>query len=297
MILCHTRFTMLDMHRSFPLAGALLVLAACEKGDKVPSYLRMDQATVNANTSIQGTSSSKIPGVWVYANDKAIGVWQVPSRLPVLGGGPIGIKVVAGIARNGVADDLVQYPFFATWETTVPGTPERTDTLRPGFEYFEGLDFWIEGFEDAGVQFLDDVDSDTALYRIVDEAQVFEGNASAGFFLDQDHGFARFYTDQDFAASDGPAYLELDYRCDHQFLIGVRYEPLGGVASNTPYLFVNPTGSGTTMPWKKIYVDLSSALNNPSSAPREIYFEGQLLGGASAARIYLDNVKLVRRQL
>ena len=272
-----------------------LTCASCEKDDKVPSYLYISDPQVSSDPITEGSSSEAIRTMWVYRGSEALGAWDIPSKVPVLSTGPQEMSIVAGIWRNGRSADIIQYPFYDTWTGTVDLLQEGTVTVSPIFSYFDGLDIWIEAFEDPGYKFTVSSDSDTTLYTVTNPADVFEGNASGAFYLDEQRPFFRCSTDEDFTANGiGPVFLELDYRCDHRFLIGVYYT-VGGTVVQEPYLFVAPTVEDDgSMPWNKIYVDLSLLFNQSGISDREFYIESQLDLDATSARIQLDNIKLIR---
>lgn len=284
------------MFRALGSACALLLLlVSCKKDDKVPSYVEVRDPSVSADPVTEGSSSSKITELWVYLDDEALGVWEPPAKVPMLASGTRNVQLIAGIRRNGISSDIIEYPFYDTWEMPVDLVLEQTTVVEPVFTYFSGLDIWIEAFEDPGYKFTVSTESDTTLYTETDPALVFEGNASGAFYLDEQRPFFRCVTDEDFTVNGlGPVFLELDYRCDHRFLIGVYYD-LAGIVVQEPYLFVAPTKRDDGgMPWNKIYVDLSPLFNQGAITNREFYIESQLDIGATSAEIYLDNIKLLR---
>jgi exopolysaccharide biosynthesis polyprenyl glycosylphosphotransferase len=86
----------------------------------------------------------------------------------------------------------------------------------------------------------------------------------------------------------GPAYLELNYRCDHRFLIG-GYCTVSGTVVDQPYLFVNSSG----MAWKKIYVDLTPLMTIAGTTDKKFYIQAALDAGETSAEFHFDNVKLI----
>lgn len=281
------------MIRALGTASVLLFLVSCRKGDRVPAYLKVDQVTV-VPTSTQGSASHKVTALWVFSEDRAEGVWELPSRVPVLRSGTTGIKCIAGIRRNGISSDLIQYPFLATWSGSADLVPEAVTPVQPAFTYFDGLEFWIEAFEDPGYKFNVDATSDTTLLTLTDPVDVYEGNASGAFFLDTQHPFFLCSTNEDFTVpGNGPVFLEMDYRCDHRFLIGTYYT-FNGLVVKEPYLFVAPTMQDDgTLAWNKIYIDISARFNTSGITDKEFYIEAQLDQGATSGRVYLDNIKLI----
>jgi len=271
----------------------LVTVCACQRTDHVPAYLDLSTPTVSTDAPTEGSGSNKITDGWVYVNDQAAGVWEFPSKVPVLGSGSTNVKVIAGVPRNGVLDDRVQYPFYATWSGQLVLEPEGHTDLHPVFTYFDGPEFFVEDFEGVGFALDVEAESDTTLDPVTDPLLVFEGARSATVHLDTDHNFLRCSSFEEFTIGAGPVYMELDYRCDHDFLIGTYYTQSSTVV-RTPYLFVNATKRADGgMPWNKIYVDLSELMLVPGTEDKKFYLEMKLEEDEPSAEFYLDNVKLI----
>lgn len=84
-----------------------------------PSFVRVLEPKARMADGSEVVPSA-VTDMWVYANDEAIGVWQENrSAIPVLSEGSTYIKIVAGVRRNGITQDRIQYPFYATWSQNV----------------------------------------------------------------------------------------------------------------------------------------------------------------------------------
>lgn len=276
--------------RTAPLL--LLLMASCGKDGGTPSFIRIGTPTAK---SADGTTvmPSSVTDFWVYANDEAIGVWQADRRIPVLADGTTNIKLVAGVRKNGITNDRIQYPFYSTWSQDVELTLGQETRLEPVFSYY-AAPVWTEGFESAGYAF-SLTGSDTTFVPFdlpIDTANVLVGNRAVGIFLDtgHDHFLATTQAAPSFPNGTNPTFLEIDYRSDTRFLVGVKYDP-GGVT--LPYLFVNATGSvGGPLPWRHIYIDLATPWGNNGSVNRQFYIQAQLENGATSGRITLDNLNV-----
>ncbi len=292
------RCTAIRMIRSYSFyALFVFLLIACKKGDKVPSYLEIPSVVVLDGND---TLTSKITDVWVYADQQALGSWELPARIPVLKEGTVNIQVSPAVKRNGMYDDRDRYSFYTWWNGPVDLGVKETTRIQPHVTYVDGLDIWHESFEDAGFQLIVSQDSDTTLHRFTTtehpEVQQLPGSeAAGGFVLDQAHPYMRAYTDEDFEPTGGPMYLEVDFSTNVQLTIGVLYVQAGEPVA-TPYVYLAPTAdAGTVLPtWNKVYIDLSPVFNLGISQ-RDFYIEASAPANGTA-RIYLDNLKLVRFQ-
>jgi hypothetical protein len=227
---------------------------------------------------------------WVFSNDEAIGVWQENRRIPVLSEGTTNMKIVAGVRRNGVTNDRIQYPFYATWSQEVDLRLGQETVLQPVFTHY-AAPIWEEGMEGPGFKFNFD-EGDVGLVFVSDPADVLVGQMSAAIVLDTGHTEFRAVTTAapTFPNGTEATFLELDHKSDTRFLVGVRYD-LAGQTYTVPYLFVSPSGTaGSVQPWKHLYIDLSSAWGAGGAVNRQFYIQAQLEGGATSARIVLDNL-------
>lgn len=289
---CHGQ---MKLTRALQVAFLMLLGVACNKGDKIPSYLEIPAVTLTT-TGPEGAPTSKITSVWVSVNDELLGVWELPARIPALYEGNVEVRVVPAIERNGMYDDRLRYPFYAPFISSVTLNKNATTTILPVVEHIEAASFWIESFDDPGTLLNLSPSSDTTLQRITptgDPDIVLDNTPCGAFILDVEHQYIRVYTEENFDVFGGPVFLELDYRSDIQFTVGVQYV-YNGVTNANPYVYVAPTtlSAGGTR-WNKIYIDLSPVFNTAISQ-RNIFLEARLPDGATNAAVYFDNIKLLR---
>jgi len=275
-----------------------LILAACTKGDKVPAFVEIQSVSL-ATTVGQGGSTVKVTDAWVTVDEKLLGVWEIPSRIPVLAEGTHTIGLEPAVKRNGTFDDRVRYPFFKPWSQTLELQREGSVTLNAVTGYVDVANIWSEGFDDTFSLFTAAASSDTGLIRFTPatnpELLFLENSPCAGFRLDATHRFARVNSDMDFQNFGGPCFLEIDHRGNLQITVGLLYVA-DGVPRSEPYIYLPATHrSDGTMPWSKVYIDLSGFFNSPVSQ-RDIYIEAELPENGSSAEVYFDNVKLLRIQ-
>lgn len=273
---------------------ALFLLVGCRKTEDVPTYVEIPAISVSA-TGEQGGGSSKITEAWVTVDERSVGVWELPARVPVIGTGSHTIGVTAGIRRNGAYDDRVRYPYYTTWRTTVDLEPAATRVVAPQVQYTSAT-FWKEQFNEAESQLIRGSGSDTTLQLYSAAARpdaTLDGTQCGGFVLDTAHDRVILYTEQDFPGESGPVYLEMDYSTDIELTIGLLYTE-EGTAVSEPWVVLVPTASIGAIKWNKVYIDLSDFFYQPGFSGRDIYIGAQLSGGRTSAAGYLDNVKIIR---
>jgi len=285
------------MMRPLPFGLFLLsFLTACTKGDRVPAYLEVPGITLTTATG-EGLATSRVTDAWVSVDERLVGSWELPARVPILAEGPHRIDIVPAIKRNGMFDDRFRYPFYTTWTNTLDLSREATISVSPVAQYRSNIDFWIEGFDDTSVKLSTTSNSDTTLIRYLPaerpDLTYLENTPCGGFVLDAANPYIRLFSDEDFNAASGPVYLEIDYRNDLAFVVGALYSQ-NNVENAFPLVVLVPTRrSDGTMPWNKAYIDLS-ALFNTNVADRDFYLEARLPAGSSIAHVFLDNIKIVR---
>lgn len=285
------------MVHSYSVAWILPVaLIACAKSDKVPAYLEVSGVQVSTVPS-QGASTSKITDAWISVDEKLIGVWELPARLPVLAEGGHRVSVVPAIKRNGMFDDRLRYPFYTAWTGDVTLGPQGTTTVSPTVTYIPQTEFWIEDFLDPFSRFDVTSGSDTVLLRFTPAddpgVEFVDGTPCGGFRLDGGHRYIRVFTDEDFDVYGGPVFLELDHRNDVVITVGTLYS-YGGSSFAEPWVYISSTRkSNGYMPWSKIHIDLSPVFNTTISQ-RDIYIEARLPDGQATGEVYFDNIKLLR---
>ncbi|MFZ1693591.1 MAG: hypothetical protein WAT74_10370, partial [Flavobacteriales bacterium] len=133
------------MNRYATLLLLLLLTSACKKGDKVPAYVDVAPMTMST-TWTQGGATCKVTDAWITVNERLLGVWELPARVPILAEGPNVIGVVPAIKRNGTFDDRLRYPFYKPFNATVDLLREGTATVSPTTSYTDETLVWQEGF-------------------------------------------------------------------------------------------------------------------------------------------------------
>jgi len=279
------------------LSGIALFVASCEiinPAEQIPANIYIPSLQLQTQ-SFQGSASHNITEVWVYANGKMMGAYDLPAFVPLLAEGTSNIRLLAGIKNNGVSATRIVYPFYSGYSRDLELAPGSTDTLFPEFTYSNGLDFWIEAFEDPGIKFVAAGNSDTTIKLTQEPGFIYEGSGSGIISLTPDITYAQIQTEESLQLPAGnQIFAEFDYRCNNSFAVGVKAYR-GNEISAAPAVIMNPTDTETGIPeWNKIYVELSYIVGSfPGSDHYELYFEVNLDGGNSEALVQLDNIKIV----
>ena len=82
----------------------LISLSACDiinPSEQTPSFIAVDTLKLKTNGFEQGSKKHAITDCWVYVNNKLIGVFEVPFKVPVLESGMQEIQIEPGIKNSG----------------------------------------------------------------------------------------------------------------------------------------------------------------------------------------------------
>ena len=254
---------------------------SCNEDESIPSYVYISNITLTSNSGTEGSSSSNIIDAWVYHNGKEQGVYEMPITFPILAEGTTKLNVYAGVLKNGISGTRVSYPFYAPDTLIRELNVAKTDTITPSVRYVKNAIFdFIENFEN-GNRF-------SHLKRIND-AEVFEGSSSAKMEFENDSSIvvSRTSTTYPIPSLSSAVYLELDYKSNHLFQVGITGF-LGNEILSVVKLNLNPKDD-----WNKIYVDFTPEVNGLRADSYEIFFRVIPETQASLINLYLDNVKLI----
>lgn len=283
--------------RLLALLPALLLLGSCNlinPEEPLPGYIHIEEFDVSFLPG-QGTSSEKITEIWVYANEKIIGVYDLPADVPVLENGPVDFLFFAGIKNNGVSRTRIRYPFYKPHAERISIGPLSRDTVRPVFSYYNGVIISERDFEDGN--FLIPAGSTQGQFVVTtDPAQVFEGARSGLGTLQAGESVLYFKDDDNWTLTGGePIFIELNYSCNNTFAVGL-IATRGSTIRKELALIINPTTGILGMPvWNKIYIDLGLIpLQNPNADFFEMYVEAVPDQPGKPVELFLDNIKLVR---
>ena len=100
--------------------------------------------------------------------------------------------------------------------------------------------------------------------------------------------------EQEYDLQNGaPAFLEMDYRCDQPFAVGL-FGFRSGQEWQHPAMVLTATDDGVDPVWNKIYIDLAPLVTAQGTADHfEVYFECFLESGRSTGTVGLDNLRIL----
>jgi hypothetical protein len=269
-----------------------------------PVYFSIPDYQLETDYGDEGTSNSSITTAWIYVDNDLEGTYEVPFTAPVImEPGPHTIRIFPGINLNGVNSTRAIYGFFERelFDTTLPAD---LDTFHLPLQY-RRTNYTanttveiMEDFDEAGINLQATNVADTGIAKVSDPALVFtnpqnpgENNGRAGVmytnsvFRQAEVASVRTYN---LPKNGDNVYLEMNYRCNQAFLVGVIANQPGGTAQQATVV-VNPKEV-----WNKIYINLVTELTAFQGADNFKIFIGTLHDSKNdTGWVYLDNLKLV----
>lgn len=289
----------MSFRQSLYASFILILFTQCNKSNlqaPAPFYLNIQSVSVQTVTG-QGTTSHKISDLWIYENGQFKGVYPIAKNIPITSS-PARIKIFPGIKKDGLSAVRIIYPFYAPIEIDTSVVTNTIIYKTLSFNYSPSAQFkWIEDFENfggiGGITIVKGTGSDTTIV-ILDKssnpsADVYEGNKCMLISLDNNRPYAYLKSANTYTLSFVATYLELNYKCNQVFEIGVYNN-----TSIKSVIYLNPT-SGM---WNKIYIDLTPYLSSlfgstPSNNSIGIYFKANKPTELSQGEILMDNLKLI----
>ena len=274
---------MLNSRITYKIFVFLFIFISCEKDDKIPSYLKVNNVNLNYNQNF-GSITENITDVWVYIEDNLQGVYEIPVEFPVLEEGIKNIRVKAGIKANGISSTRIQYPFYSSFLDTINLVKDETIEIFPTFSYNDAFDAIIEDFENSGTT-VDSTISSEIDFTIVNED---ENKYAFAEIVSPLINFEIATQDLTLPQQGAPVYLELDYKSSTEFLVGMYINyPQDVVKSELVWVT-------SKQDWNKIYINLTQTVSESIGAQSfKVFFNMRRNDPSSNEEISLDNIKVL----
>ena len=94
----------------------MLLFSGCDKEEQIPSYIYISEFVLYTKNTNFGSNSHDFVDAWVYANNKLIGVFELPATIPILESGSKQLTIIAGIRKNGLYYEREAYPFLKPYD-------------------------------------------------------------------------------------------------------------------------------------------------------------------------------------
>ena len=272
----------------------VLLANSCVKNNTDPSWLYIDTWVLQANqTNLEGELTHNITDAYVLIDDKVIGYFELPIKIPLLQNGSKKITLYPAIHNNGISSTKKTYPFLQPYTITTSLTKKETVKINPSTKYYTNTKFWIENFEDAGIKLQTSPSFSPILTTASDPSILKYGQRYGWIHLTKsDSIWMGTTTKMSLPQYGSEVYLEIDYMNTNRLLTGVNaYGSLAFRAN--PNIQLNAQ-KDSEKKWKKIYIDLKEIISYSTNYTLfEQYLEAELDTDKESSDIYIDNIKLV----
>jgi hypothetical protein len=277
-----------------------LLFTSCIKNNPDPAWIEISAWTLESNPNAQypqGELTQNFTDAWIYIDEKVIGVFELPVKLPILMEGNKKIQIFPTVRNNGISATKKIYPFCTSYTIYADLQKNQTLSIHPTTQYFEQTKFWIEDYEDAAIKIETSTDSNAEMAIENDPAFLEYGNFYGHIALNSSND--SLWTGLTIGQmvlpkASAEVYLEIDYLNTNDMLTGVlAYSTANGTVTPNPYIQLNAQDPAQ-MHWKKIYIDLKEIISGSVSASYfRMYFQSLINAGASTGDVYIDNIKVV----
>ena len=274
-----------------------IFLSSCVKNNPDPAWIEVNKWTLESNPNAmyeEGELSQNITDACVFVDEKMMGIFEIPFKIPVLKSGGVNIKIYPVIRNNGISASKKIYPFLSYHEINTEIIQNKTLTINPKTHYNSNVKFWIEDFEDATIKIENDPISKVQIHSGDDPSVLKYGNFYGRVTLNASDSLWFGYTNGHLILPKGgkEVYLEIDYYNTNSLTTGLIAETSLDSKNNINIQLNKQDIS--TIQWKKIYIDLKELVSYSTSAEFfEISFQALYEAGLPKTDIYLDNIKLV----
>jgi len=242
----------------------------------------------------QGSGTNKITETWVNANGNFLGVFTPPVDIYYLDQGETWFTFYPGIRNNGIAGDPIQYPIFAVDSFEFLAGEGVDIEIQPVTAYKPGTVFSLVADFELSNPFTDNRDTVSASNLVRSSVDVFEGQYSGQMVLSQEANFIEVghAVPMSGLPADGntPTYLELRYKSEVEFSIGVLAIELDGQSYSNFFYLVRPSSE-----WNMLYIELTDQIAVSATPAYKILFRSLYPAGSPEPQynIFLDNIKVV----
>jgi hypothetical protein len=269
---------------------SLIFLLSCKKDTlnaPAASFLFVNTVSVNTTSAIQGSNSHKITDMWYYVNGEFKGVFPVGSVMPIVATDNAEITLFAGIKNNGISATRTPYQFYKAVNYIQALLPGKTYTISPEFEYTSNAIFYYQqpqNFDSSVSQF--EPQGDSSYVRTLDPNKTFGGTGGSIFMSmsDAKPTSKMVQSINYFLPAGGTTiYLELNYKCNQTFVVGV----IGDDFDERDAITVN-----SSTEWNKIYIQLTGIVSaQPLHLGYKVFIKATK--EVNIPEIYIDNIKLI----
>ncbi|MBT8232709.1 MAG: hypothetical protein HKO66_05625 [Saprospiraceae bacterium] len=257
--------------------------------DETPMFIQVDSVSLSTNGN-QGWPSHKISDIEVFADGFSVGVFNLPAKVPVLQtNDSIDITIAPVIRNNGISSNPVKYPFYQNLDFSFLFEEGTTIPLSPTFKYRN--DAVIVPICDFEISNCINLDFDQNInIGFIKSSDTEYGDFSGLIEIEEANTFfekGSFTQINKSLLSNNIAFLEMDYKCEIGFGIGVILSGQGVPDFPAYKIVLKPQET-----WNKIYIEISQLISPSNVEGFRILF-GTTTATTIPGKIWVDNLRVV----
>ena len=267
-------------------------LASCslfDTFDEVPMFLDIESVEFES-IPVQGFNTSNITAVEAFVDGFSVGVFSLPAKIPVLQtNDSVDVAIFAVIRNNGITSNPVKYPFYKEAEYVLDFEAGKNVPLKPVFRYRSDAIVVPTCDFESNICITNNIDNNTDIV-FERSTETDYGNFCGKITIPEANTFFEKSSFQSFLKSDlngNIAFLEMDYRCETNFGVGVVLSGQGVPDFPAYTLVLNPQET-----WNKIYIEISQLISVANVESFQLLF-GTTTATTDPGSIWIDNLKVV----
>lgn len=274
-------------------------LFGCVRNNPKPVWLDLSEWQIQDNPELMedpGYLNHNFTDVWVYVDNKLIGVFELPCKIPVLITGEAkSVRLYPTIRNNGISGTKKIYPFCDPFEQAYDLVSGNTISIQPITRYNTNCQFWLEDFESSSSKIITDPIVSNASMSFENDPNISLDGTYAHVNLDGVDSLWRGIAVDPIQLPKFGAevYMEVDYHNTISVLQGFVTVYSDGTTIDNPFGQMNKQEPGSAK-WKKIYFDMKEVVSYyTGSSGYKPYLQAAIQEATGTADIYIDNVRLV----
>lgn len=287
-----------------------LTLITCEKKDITPTYILITKEDISLSlenldlaqfNSPSGLTAHDFSDIWLTANGKKIGVWELPCKIPILAKGDVTLQLSLGIKLNGMSTTRPIYPFTQKYISNIIAQGGEVIELKPIFKYYNDNAVYfplVENFESAGTIFSSTDSSISGFTKVNDPEIIYQNendindiNTCSGLIQLRDsiNSFEVMSNLLTLPGGGKSILLEFNYKSDQEIYTGLLVNQSTSIPTQEALVVLKPTNGK----WKKTYINLTLAVSrNYTATGFRVILAGNK-NNSEIANFYFDNIRVV----
>ncbi len=277
------------------LLGLPFLFSACVKNNPLPTWLVVKRFQLVDNPDInEGELTENITEGWIYINDKFVGIFQLPCKIPVLyEGKDLKVSVYPTVRMNGILETKQQHPYLEGFYVNKDFVSGDTTFVQPQTKYVSTAEFWIEDFQSGSIKLTNATDNNAIINLTIDPNDA--NNRYGRIDLTPTNNQWSVYTTDGMTYTKGATVLmEFDYCNSTDVSPRLLAGKLDGtIAEHLNYLMNKQPKD--KLVWKKAYIDFTEIVNLSGGYKFWHILKARLNEGSTDDVVLIDNIKLIYR--